>query len=92
VPPFGSSLTVCANLSAKEFQQPDLADNVAETLNETGLSPCSLNIEITESLSIEDAPHYRHAPGAEETRGKTFDRRLRDRLLVILLPGPFPGG
>jgi EAL domain-containing protein (putative c-di-GMP-specific phosphodiesterase class I) len=50
-------LTVCVNLSVREFQQPDLADTVAEMLNETGLNPCSLNIEITESLLMEDTQH-----------------------------------
>ncbi|MCA1716965.1 MAG: EAL domain-containing protein [Actinobacteria bacterium] len=50
-------LTVCVNLSAREFQQPDLADTVAETLHETGLNPCSLDIEITESLLMEDTQH-----------------------------------
>ncbi len=50
-------LTVCVNLSAREFQQPDLAGTVAEILNETDLNPCSLDIEITESLLMEDTQH-----------------------------------
>jgi diguanylate cyclase len=34
-----------------------VADTVAEMLNETGLNPCGLNIEITESLLMEDTQH-----------------------------------
>ena len=49
--------TICVNLSAREFQQPDLADTVAEILNETGLNPCNLDIEITESLLMENTQH-----------------------------------
>jgi diguanylate cyclase (GGDEF)-like protein/PAS domain S-box-containing protein len=55
--PSDPPLTVCVNLSAREFQQPDLTDTVAEILNDTGLKPCSLNIEITESLLMEDTQH-----------------------------------
>ena len=42
------------NLSAREFQRPDLAEAVAEVLGETGLAPRGLDLEITESLAMED--------------------------------------
>ena len=38
------------NLSVKQIEQSDLASLVAELLNETGLDPASLELEITESL------------------------------------------
>jgi EAL domain-containing protein (putative c-di-GMP-specific phosphodiesterase class I) len=50
--------TVAVNLSARQFQQPDLVDMVARTLRETGLEPGGLKLEITESMvmyDVEDA-------------------------------------
>ena len=47
-------LSISVNLSAKQFQQPDLVQQVTDILNQTGLSPTSLKLEITESLLMED--------------------------------------
>ena len=47
--PSASSLTVSVNLSSKQFLQPDMADQVAAALRETGLEPGCLKLEITES-------------------------------------------
>lgn len=49
--------SVCVNLSARQFQEPGLIESVARVLRETGLDPCSLCLEITESVLMEDAPH-----------------------------------
>ena len=43
---------ISVNLSVREFAQPDLVRAVAAILEETGLSPSSLKIEITESAII----------------------------------------
>jgi diguanylate cyclase (GGDEF)-like protein len=43
------------NLSATQFHQPDLADDIAEILEETHLDPQNLELEITESVVMEDA-------------------------------------
>lgn len=43
------------NLSGKQFGQPDLAKRVAGVLEETGLAPGSLRLEVTESSLIGDA-------------------------------------
>lgn len=40
------------NLSAKQFLQRDLVDNIANILDETGLEPQYLEIEITESMAM----------------------------------------
>ena len=45
---------VAVNLSARQFQQKDLVSQVAEILKETGLEPEWLELEITESLSMEN--------------------------------------
>ncbi len=46
---------VCVNLSGKQFAQPGLLEQVKETLNETGLRGPCLELEITESVIMENA-------------------------------------
>jgi len=41
---------ISVNLSFREFQEPDLADEIARLLRETGLAPADLELEITESV------------------------------------------
>ncbi len=48
-------LTVCVNLSAKQFEHPELVQDVDRILRETGLDPRSLDLEITESAVMENA-------------------------------------
>jgi len=48
---------VSVNLSAREFRQPTLASDVDAALQRTGLNPSSLMLEVTESFSIDEAPH-----------------------------------
>jgi EAL domain-containing protein (putative c-di-GMP-specific phosphodiesterase class I) len=52
LPPLG----VFVNLSAMEFQHPDVVEEVARNLRETGLDPSTLAMEITESILMEDVP------------------------------------
>ena len=47
--------TVSVNLSARQFASPDLVGDVRRALEETGLEPGVLTLEITESAVIEDA-------------------------------------
>jgi EAL domain-containing protein (putative c-di-GMP-specific phosphodiesterase class I) len=49
-------LLMSVNVSAREFQQPDLIGQVAAVLDETGLAPACLRLEITESVLMDDAP------------------------------------
>ncbi len=53
--PNASTPSISVNLSARQFQQPNLVQTVAEVLEETGLSPHCLVLEITESVIMEDA-------------------------------------
>ena len=46
---------VAVNLSPRQFHQPDLSSRVAQILSEIGLEPSSLELEMTESLMVEDA-------------------------------------
>jgi diguanylate cyclase (GGDEF)-like protein len=48
-------LRVAVNLSRRQFQQKNLVETVARVLQETGLDPRSLELELTESLLIQDA-------------------------------------
>jgi len=50
-------LQVAVNLSGRQFQHYDLAELVKKVLNETGLDPRQLDLELTESLLI----HNTHA-------------------------------
>ena len=42
------------NLSARQFQQPDLPQVIARALREAGLAPSRLEVELTESLLMRD--------------------------------------
>lgn len=51
------SMMIGVNVSARQFQQGDLAALVKQVLDESGLSPSRLNLEITESLLMQDPDH-----------------------------------
>lgn len=53
--PAAENLMVSVNLSCKQFVQPDLVEQVAFALTETGLSPKNLKLEITESYLMENS-------------------------------------
>ncbi|HKO87401.1 MAG TPA: GGDEF domain-containing response regulator [Burkholderiales bacterium] len=48
--------TIAVNMSAAQFRQPNLTDLVERVLFETQLPPESLELEITETLAMQDAP------------------------------------
>ncbi|MGB3640684.1 MAG: EAL domain-containing protein [Rivularia sp. (in: cyanobacteria)] len=48
------SVRVAVNLSARQFLQPDLVDTVRRILTETQLSPQYLELEITESIAMQN--------------------------------------
>lgn len=47
-------VVVAVNVSANQLRQPGLVDTVAEILNDTGLPPALLELELTESALMED--------------------------------------
>ncbi len=51
----GTPVAVAVNLTAREFQRPTLADEIAAALAEAQLAPAWLRLEITESLAMHDA-------------------------------------
>lgn len=52
---WGDGLMVSVNLSPVEFQRDDLVERIAAVLNRTGIAPQRLELEITESVMLEDA-------------------------------------
>ena len=48
-------LVLSVNLSARQFQQPSLVPDIARLLQDTGLPPRCLKLEITESTVMHDA-------------------------------------
>ncbi|MBI2307365.1 MAG: EAL domain-containing protein [Rhodocyclales bacterium] len=53
----GGERAVAVNLSAPEFHRPDLVEMVRDTLKRTGVSPQLLELEISESLAMQDVDH-----------------------------------
>jgi len=51
------NLRVAVNLSARQFYQQDLARSITLVLEESGLLPFNLEIELTESLVMTDVEH-----------------------------------
>ncbi|HEY9849989.1 MAG TPA: EAL domain-containing protein [Leptolyngbyaceae cyanobacterium] len=49
-----SPIRIAVNLSGRQFQQKNLVKTIAQVLDETGLDPRYLEIEITESIAIQD--------------------------------------
>jgi|GEM_PF-516903 len=47
-------LRVAVNLSARQFQQPNLVEQIAQVLAETGVSATCLELEITETAAMRD--------------------------------------
>jgi diguanylate cyclase (GGDEF)-like protein len=52
--PRDEPLMISVNLSGKQFMQPDLLEQIAAVLRETGLDPRSLKLEITETVVMEN--------------------------------------
>lgn len=51
----GFKLQVAVNLSARQFAQPNLAENIIGILGETGFNPRFLNLEVTESSIMKNS-------------------------------------
>ena len=53
--PSDPPLTININITSKEFAQPELASQIGKTLQETGVDPGCVNVEITETIAMADA-------------------------------------
>jgi diguanylate cyclase (GGDEF)-like protein len=52
--PHAAEMVMSVNISAKQFQQPDMITSLKRVLRETGLAPRHLQLEITESVVTAD--------------------------------------
>jgi diguanylate cyclase (GGDEF)-like protein len=52
-------LAVAVNLSALHFRQPNLAETICQSLSRAGLSPLCLELELTESILVQDVEQSR---------------------------------
>jgi len=50
------ALGMSVNLSAKQFQNPKLVEEITDALTMSGLEPACLKLEITESVVMQDVP------------------------------------
>ena len=74
---------MAVNLSARQFRQRDLVEVVQEALEDTGLPPHMLELEITESTAMDDVVFTREVLGRLRALAyRQLARRLRHRLLV----------
>jgi EAL domain-containing protein (putative c-di-GMP-specific phosphodiesterase class I) len=53
--PQADELSISVNLSARQFEEPDLVDHLARSMAECGVEPRRLRLEITESVLLEHA-------------------------------------
>ena len=53
--PSDPPIEIAVNLSVRQFQQPDLVEQVRNILTETGLSPVHLQLEVTETVLVDDS-------------------------------------
>ena len=67
--PGWSPVPVSANLSSRQFNQPDLVGNVREALAAAGTRPDCLRLEVTESAVMESGPAARHVLGELKALG-----------------------
>ena len=65
-------LRIAVNLSARQFAEPDLVASVGRVLRETGLSPGSLEIELTESMMMGDIESAIHTMECFKRMGVTL--------------------
>lgn len=68
----GFELGVAVNLSAAQFQQKDLADKLITIVNETGLDPGFLNLEVTESSIMSNPAAAAHELSALRENGMSI--------------------
>lgn len=65
----GKPQQVAVNVSARQLRQPDFIDTLDVILNNTGCPPQALELEVTESLLLEDAEQAIHLLTQLSSRG-----------------------
>ena len=50
----GIDISIAVNISTAQFERPDLSDIVIEVLEDTGANPANLELELTESMAMQN--------------------------------------
>ena len=89
---FHLPLRISVNLSPLQLRQPGLVQLVAAVVEETGLDPHLLDLEVTEidQRQVDPEP-ARNAAGAARSRLPDLDRRFRHRPVLARLHQAVPG-
>ncbi len=88
--PRNERLDMSVNLSPGQLRDLHFVARICAALNETGLDPRQLKLEITEAVLIDDFPSVRASVNALKDNGhRISDRRLRDRILMPELVARF---
>jgi diguanylate cyclase (GGDEF)-like protein/PAS domain S-box-containing protein len=67
--PSSPPLTMSVNVTSKEFAQPDLASEIRKSLEQTGVDPGCLQLEIVETIAMGDAEKAGHVLSELEALG-----------------------
>ncbi len=70
--PAMAHLTLAINVSARQFHQPDYVEQVFAVLDQTGVDPRKLKLELTESMLLENLDDVIVKMNALKTRGLVF--------------------
>mgnify|MGYP003703419025 CR=1 FL=1 len=65
-------VTIAINVSARQFRQPDFADQVLKALSMAGARPERLKLELTESLLLDNLDDTIEKMAVLQSRGVTF--------------------
>ena len=63
------------NITAKDFAQPDLANEMRRCLEETGVDPGCLQLEIIETIAMGDAEKSGHVLAQLKELGVALEHR-----------------
>lgn len=67
--PAGAPAVVSVNISPRQIAQPDFVESVRQVLNETGLNPSALQLEITEQVALDDTSQTTESLAALKAMG-----------------------
>lgn len=70
--PETADLKIAVNVSAREFQQPGFMEQVLATIERTGADPCRLELELTESLLVNNVDEIIEEMQLLQARGVSF--------------------
>ncbi len=62
-------ITMCVNVSARQFRERDFVTVIADALNKSGMNPEYLELELTESITMQDLDHAIQTMGELRTLG-----------------------